>query len=86
MGFLEFIGDFIAEFWIQLTQPKKKGFSPKRRRVLFNVGMIVVSLLMCLLLAYFLKIGNVKGIFSIVFLFIVEIASFLFAVSRRKRK
>ena len=29
MGFLEFIGDFIAEFWIQLTQPKKKGFSPK---------------------------------------------------------
>ena len=31
MGFLEFIGDFIAEFWIQLTQPKKKGFSPKKR-------------------------------------------------------
>lgn len=86
MGFLEFIGDFIAEFWIQLTQPKKKGFSPKKRRVLFNVGMVVASLLMCILMVYFLKIGNAKGFFSIVFLFIAEIASFLFAASRRKRK
>lgn len=55
MGFLEFIGDFIAEFWIQLTQPKKKGFSPKKRRVLFNIGKVVVSLLMCLLLVYFFQ-------------------------------
>lgn len=86
MGFLEFIGDFIAEFWIQLTQPKKKGFSPKKRRVLVNIGKVVVSLLMCLLLVYFFEIGNTKRIFSIVILFIVEIASLFFAVSKRKRK
>ena len=86
MGFLEFIGDFIAEFWIQLTQPKKKGFSPKKRRVLFNIGKVVVSLLMCLLLVYFFEIGNTKRIFSIVILFIVEIASLFFALSKRKRK
>ena len=86
MGFLEFIGDFIAEFWIQLTQPKKKGFSPKKCRVLFNIGKVVVSLLMCLLLVYFFEIGNTKRIFSIVILFIVEIASLFFAVSKRKRK
>lgn len=82
----EFIGDFIAEFWMQLTQPKKKGLPPRKRRVLFNVGMIVVSLLMCLLQVYFLKTGNIKGVFSIAFLLIVEIACFLFAASRRKRK
>ena len=86
MGFLEFIGDFIAEFWIQLTQPKKNGFSPKKHRVLFNIGKVVVSLLMCLLLVYFFEIGNTKRIFSIVILFIVEIASLFFAVSKRKRK
>lgn len=82
----EFIGDFIAGVWTQLTQPEEKGLPPRKRRVLFNVGMIVVSLLMCLLQVYFLKMGNIKGVFSIAFLFIFGIASFLFAVSRRKRK
>lgn len=86
MDFLEFIGEFIAGFWTELTQPRKKGLPPRKRRVLFNVEMIVVSLLMCLLQVYFWKMGNIKGFFSIAFLLIVEIACFLFAASRRKRK
>lgn len=81
---IEFIGDFIVEFWLQLTQPNRKGLPKKKQQLIFNIGIIAVSLLMCILLVYFIKTGNMKGGIITFLLIVIEIALISYAVYKRK--
>lgn len=83
---IEFIGDFIVEFWLQLTQPNRKGLPKKKQQLIFNIGIIAVSLLMCILLVYFIKTGNMKGgiITFLLIVIVIEIALISYAVYKRK--
>lgn len=83
---MEFILEFIVEFWLQLIQPKRKGLSNKKRRIAYTIGTILCFLLMCFLLFCFVRTGNAIGTCAAIFLLIVEIISILLVEFKRKHK
>lgn len=83
---MEFILDFIVEFWLQLIQPKRKGVSQNKRRIIGAIGMALCFLLMCCLLVFFVGSGNIIGICATVLLLVVVVISILLVILKRKHR